>query len=154
PGFRGTLEIVSSDAASLSVKLKEGPAQGWPDLDGDYTVLRCGAAPPVSPPSPAMAVQGAKLPAPPSGPVPDPTSPYLFLGTAPQGCQAPGTPIVSPQPPGVPLSPPAAMQQPGFLTLSAPPTAATYAKSGAPPVACTAFDHITGPLPNGTIEIL
>ncbi|KYF94214.1 hypothetical protein BE20_36330 [Sorangium cellulosum] len=42
-GFRGTLEIVSSDDASLFVKLR-GPANDDLSLDGDYTVDRCGAA--------------------------------------------------------------------------------------------------------------
>ncbi|WP_437317583.1 hypothetical protein [Sorangium sp. So ce385] len=42
-GFRGTLEIVSSDDASLFVKLR-GAANEDLSLDGDYTVDRCGAA--------------------------------------------------------------------------------------------------------------
>ncbi|WP_437953664.1 hypothetical protein WME98_25350 [Sorangium sp. So ce296] len=42
-GFRVTLEIVSSDDASLFVKLR-GPANDDLSLDGDYTVDRCGAA--------------------------------------------------------------------------------------------------------------
>ncbi|XYH98718.1 hypothetical protein ACMHYB_02845 [Sorangium sp. So ce1128] len=42
-GFRGTLEIVSRDEASLDVKLR-GVANEDLSLDGDYTVERCGAA--------------------------------------------------------------------------------------------------------------
>ncbi|KYF51503.1 hypothetical protein BE04_25735 [Sorangium cellulosum] len=42
-GVRGTLETVSSDDASLFVKLR-GAANEDLSLDGDYTVDRCGAA--------------------------------------------------------------------------------------------------------------
>jgi hypothetical protein len=155
PGFRGTLEIVSSEATTLSVKLQVGVHQaGWPLLDGDYTVLRCGAPPPVTPPSAAMAVLGSNLPAPPGGPAPDPTALYLFMGTAAETCQDPWSSNDCTQTSRVMLSLPAALQMPGIINLSDPAIAATYDDSRDPPYACTAYDHIGGTMPNGTIEIL
>jgi hypothetical protein len=45
-GSFGTLEIVSLDATSVSVKVDLDPRVGWPDSNGDYTASFC------SPPSP------------------------------------------------------------------------------------------------------
>lgn len=41
PGIEGTLEIVSLDAASVSVKLALESQSGWPTGNGDYTASFC-----------------------------------------------------------------------------------------------------------------
>jgi hypothetical protein len=87
-GFRGTLEIVSSDASGVSFTLDEPPSQGWRDLSGSYTAAFCGAAPPASSPAAALAIQGSKLPPSPDGVTIDPDAMYVITGEG-ATCDAP-----------------------------------------------------------------
>ncbi|MDC3961730.1 hypothetical protein [Polyangium jinanense] len=151
-GFVGTLEIVESDATSVSVKLNTGTLPPpYPDVDGDYTATFCSTAPPPSPPSPALAVQGENLATPPGGASPDPDALYLFLGTEPGSCQDPWSPIDCTHTSRVMLRLPPSLQTPGIIDLTDPAIAASYWRGSAP--GCNDATD-TGPFAGGTIEIL
>ncbi len=167
-GFRGTLEIVSSDATSVSVKLRvaqpgSGPkgglvsVGGWVDLSGDYTALRCGSAPPASPPIPAIAILGSKLPPPPSDTAPiDPTALYFFLGSATESCTDPWSSLTCTATSRTTFSLPAALQTTGTTNLSDPMLASTYAYSESKTTDCTAASDVvdTGTFSQGTLNVL
>jgi hypothetical protein len=132
----GTMEIVSTDAGSITVNLIDGllgsagaTFNGVPSpqvtLQGAYTASRCEAAPPPPPPAAAVAISGAKLPAglpssPTIGASPDPTALYLFLGSGAQTCGDPLSPLGCTGEGRITLRLPAALQQPGTLDLSDP----------------------------------
>ncbi|WP_437321784.1 hypothetical protein [Sorangium sp. So ce385] len=158
-----TLEIVSSDASSVSVKLYWGlPA--WqvelngvpyePDVDfgGDYTATFCGDPPPQLPPSPGRAIPGAALAAPPDGPSPDPDALYLFLGSAAESCADPWSSVACTGTSRVTLRLPPAYQKPGILDLTDPAIAASFTRSWS--TTCTPDDLVSGVFDGGTIEIL
>ncbi|AUX45042.1 uncharacterized protein SOCE26_065230 [Sorangium cellulosum] len=158
-----TLEIVSSDASSVSVKLHWGTPP-WrikfngqpyePDLDlgGDYTATYCGDPPPPSLPSPGRAVPGAALAAPPGGPTPDPDALHLFLGSAAESCADPWSSIACTGTYRVTLSLPPAYQKPGIFDLTDPAIAASFTRSVS--TECAAGDLVTDVFDGGTIEIL
>lgn len=166
PGlFPGTLEIVSSDATSVSVTLRNGTLQGGvaimsptedlPAFEGEYTAQRCGAAPPPPPPSPALAILGSKLPTPPSGSPPvDPTALYFFLGTGAQSCADPWADLACTGTSRTMFTLPAALQTPGTLDLTEPSLAAAFTASLNPPGCNPLYDVSTGTFPQGTLEIL
>ncbi|WP_437548993.1 hypothetical protein WME97_01820 [Sorangium sp. So ce367] len=158
-----TLEIVSSDASSVSVKL-EWRTPPWriefngvpykPDLDlgGDYTATYCGAPPPSIPPSPGRAIPGAALAAPPGGPTPDPDALHLFLGSGAESCADPWSSIACTGATRVTLSLPPAYQKPGILDLTDPAIAASFIHSWS--TDCSATELVSGVFDGGTIEIL
>ncbi|WP_437531251.1 hypothetical protein WME79_01785 [Sorangium sp. So ce726] len=159
-----TLEIVSSDASSVSMKLDWGTPP-WrieingqpykPDLDlgGDYTATYCGDPPPQIPPSPGRAIPGAALAAPPGGPIPDPDVLHLFLGSGAESCADPWSSIACTGTTRVTLSLPPAYQKPGILDLTDPAIAASFTHSWSS-ADCTADELVTGVFDGGTIEIL
>ncbi|WP_437494077.1 hypothetical protein WME75_21770 [Sorangium sp. So ce1014] len=160
-----TLEIVSSDASSVSVKLYWGTPP-WqikfndepykPDLDigGDYTAAYCGDPPLPSPPSPGRAIPGAALATPPGGPTPDPDALHLFLGSAAESCADPWSPLACTGASRVTLSLPPAYQKPGILDLTDPTIAASFSFTYPASADCTAGEPISGVFAGGTIEIL
>ncbi|WP_437972175.1 hypothetical protein WMF04_24045 [Sorangium sp. So ce260] len=160
-----TLEIVSSDASSVSVKLFYGTPP-WrlefngepykPDLDlgGDYTATYCGDPPLPSPPSPGRAIPGAALAAPPGGPTPDPDALHLFLGSAAESCADPWSPLACTGASRVTLSLPPAHQKPGILDLTDPAIAASFSFTYPASADCASGEPVTGVFDGGTIEIL
>ena len=151
PGTQGTLEILGSDATSVSVTLSGGVKSMMTVIDGSYSAKRCDTAPPVTPPAPAIAILGANLPAADGGATPDPTALYVFLGSAPETCQDPLSDIDCTNTSRLVFSLPASLQQPGTISLSDPAIAATGTVSGSPqspPCAAT-----TASFTQGTLEI-
>ncbi|XYH95887.1 hypothetical protein ACMHYB_50195 [Sorangium sp. So ce1128] len=160
-----TLEIVSSDANSVSVKLYWGtppwriefngePYKPDMDLGGDYTATYCGDPPLPSPPSPGLAIPGAALAAPAGGPTPDPDALHLFLGSAAESCADPWSPIACTGASRVMLSLPPAYQKPGILDLTDPAIAASFSFTHPASTGCWAGEPITDVFDGGTIEIL
>ena len=91
PGGSGTLDILGGGPPTLSVKLAGGVYAMSTVIDGAYSAVWCDSPPPAAAPTPAIAVLGANLPAgasisPTVGASPDPTTTYVFAGTAPQTC--------------------------------------------------------------------
>ena len=134
-GPGGTLELLATDATSLSIKLSGGVV-GLQDppliLDGTYTVPRCGTAPATLPPRAGVAIRGSSLPAdlpsnPTIGTTVDPTALYVFLGTETQTCSAPLSALSCDGAARLVLKIPAALQQTGTLDLSDPELAASVA---------------------------
>ncbi|WP_437284555.1 hypothetical protein [Sorangium sp. So ce406] len=151
-----TLEIVSSDPGSVSVKLDWGePSLGWGQIDGDYTAAYCSAAPPVSPPSPGLAFTGARGSTT-SGAVaaPDAGALHLTLGSAATSCEDPLSPINCTGTSRVTLRLPPSLQQPGIIDLTDPAIDASFAVSWGSAELCDAYDHVTGSFDGGTVEIL
>ncbi len=136
PAPGGTLEIVSSDAGSVSVRVSGGVvgAEGFimngmmtPTviIDGAYTFPRCEAAPPTPAPGAAVAIRGADLPAglpsnPTIGATPDATALYVFLGSGAQTCADPLGSLGCMGDARVVLRIPASIQQPGVIDLADP----------------------------------
>jgi hypothetical protein len=167
PLSSGTMEIVSTDAGSITVNLIDGiegvPAfvngfNGAPTpmvtLKGTFTIPRCDAAPPPPPPGAAVVLRGAQLPAglPPSatiGATVDPTALYVFLGTGTQTCSDPLSPLGC-GPARLMLRIPAALQHPGTLDLSDPQLAASAQISADGTASCTAS---SGSVTMGTLTI-
>lgn len=151
----GTLEIVSSDPTSLSLKISGGVTAIPNDvIDGAYTATRCGAPPAPRAPSPAIAIQGSKLPPGSSssstvGSDPDPNALYLFLGTADQSCQDPLSAASCNGTSRMVLRLPASLQHAGTIDLSDASLAASYAVYDGPP-SCSATG---GSFANGTLTI-
>ncbi|KYF52719.1 hypothetical protein BE08_13140 [Sorangium cellulosum] len=150
-----TLEIVSSDASSVSVTLDWGELPlGWAHVDGDYAAMYCGAAPLVSPPSPGLALTGARGPRPPDGVEPDPDALQLILGSGAVACEdllsrgdcSGGSRVT--------LSLPTSLQQPGIIDLTDPAIDASFAVSRGSAESCERYDPLTGSFDGGTVEIL
>ncbi|WP_437954634.1 hypothetical protein WME76_24010 [Sorangium sp. So ce119] len=167
PGkWEKTIEIVSSDASSVSVKLDWGEldrrelASGelpdvWGHIDGDYNATYCGAAPPVSPASPGLALRGARGPTMPiDGLTPDPDALQLILGSAATSCEDPLSPINCTGTSRVRLSLPPSLQQPGIIDLTDPAIDASFAVSWGSAEFCDDYDFVTGSFAGGTVEIL
>jgi hypothetical protein len=138
-----TLEIVSTDSGSISIKLSGGLTAGletmmngmWTStavsLDGPWTGSRCEPAPTAPPPKAAVAIKGSSLPAglpsnPTIGTTVDPTALYVFLGTGTQTCMAPLPDLGCAGAGRITLRIPAALQQPGTINLSDPQLAASF----------------------------
>jgi len=161
----GTLEIVSTDAGSITVNLLGGitGAQGGTmngvtqppiTVKGTFTASRCEAAPAPPAPSAAVAISGANLPAGlPSSPTiaatPDPTALYLFLGTGTQTCADPLSSLGCGDA-RITLSLPSSLQQPGTIDLSDPRLAASIAIAGDGSANCTTT---VGSFMTGTLTI-
>lgn len=95
-GFWGTLEILSLDEDTVTVRLTGTTATSELAFDGDYVAERCGAVPVTPPPTPAVAMLGASVVGNPSsgtGPTAGADSLYLFGGSVPGTCEEP-VPIV------------------------------------------------------------
>lgn len=153
PLFAGTLEIISDGSTSLSVKLSDGVNVNGTVIDGDYTGQLCGALPPVSPPTPALAIRGVDLPAAPGGgATPDPDSLVVFLGTLPDTCQDPWAAADCTTASRLTFTLPLALQKPGLINLSDPAIAATYTVAAS--LGSSSCGQPSGPFANGTIEIL
>jgi hypothetical protein len=149
PGGQGTLEIVSSDPSSLTVKVSGADLQGWGPVDGDYVVSACGALPAAAPPSPAVAARGA---APPGGPAVDPDTLFIRLGSESASCGDPFAAMACDGDSRLSFTLPASLQKTGVLNLSDPAIGAQHARTpgdGAP--SCAA---VTGAMSDGSVEIL
>ena len=165
-GPDGTLEILSHDSTSVSLRL-HGAKYGGSWLggdrftydieDGDYTALLCSPFPPAAPPTPAFAIRGANLSgvtgtAPlGGGATPDPDTLFVLLGTPPQTCQdsLPSDYCVNDS--HLTFRLPLALQKPGLLDLFDPAIAASYSvKEGLGPITCGP----SWPFERGTVEIV
>ncbi len=143
-GYMGTLEIVASDAASVTVKLRDVSPTTPPLFDGDYVAARCGTVPPPFAPTPAVAVHGSGLTGDPSsgtGATPDPDALYVFLGTTPGTCADPAPTVDCLTNRQMVLSLPPALQVPGDVALTDPQLDAMYT---APENSCGAAAPASG----------
>ncbi|WP_438004457.1 hypothetical protein WME89_37575 [Sorangium sp. So ce321] len=160
PGKREkTLEIVSSDASSVSVKLDWGdPPFDGGNINGDYTATYCGDAPPVSPPLPGLVLQGGRHQATPQGddPTPafDPAALHLVLGTAATSCEQPSPPIGCTGTSRMSLSLPPELQRPGLIDLTDPAVHASFSVSTRSAADCVTENLISGSFTGGTVDIL
>ena len=159
----GTLDIVSTDAGSLTVNLIDGlPVlygfSGDPGVavhPGTYTVPRCEPAPALPPPIAAVAILGADLPAglpssPTIGASADPTALYLFFGSGTQTCTDPLSSLGCAGAYRITLKIPATLQQPGTLDLSDPQLATSIEAAPDGTGSCTSS---AGSFTQGTLTI-
>lgn len=124
-GYMGTLEITSLDPASVTVKLRGFAPITDLAFDGDYVAHRCGAAPAVPPPIPALAVVGATLP-PGHAPSPDPSTLFVVAGDSADTCQDFFSSLACINTSRLSFSLPPDLQHPGKIDLSDPRIDASY----------------------------
>jgi hypothetical protein len=124
--YGGTLEIVSSDASAVTVKLLGARD---PAFDGEHVAARCGTEPPPFALRSAVAVRGSTLSGDPSsgtGPVADPDALYVFVGTTPGTCAEPHPVVDCTENSQMVLRLPPALQTAGEVALNDPQVDAVY----------------------------